>query len=233
MTHAAQDEDPFEPAHRKGLPPRQFWSVNRERSCTAPRCSEKRDSVSSYCKAHYRRWCSHGHLTKPNVAPEDIHVAKVRVRRILERSIEAGHPQALASIQRIHRLLHAPDNEIQREQRHEYLRRLSAAGADPKEIIVETAAVLLCLFRRDPDGYEDPDYLAVQITRRLVKLAPRKYANGGEGRSMKRSKAMAGAVLDAIAPLCTLLVATAERDRKLRQAKRRPANHQHKEHSTT
>lgn len=218
------DTDPFSSAHCKGLPPRAYREWNRAQPCSVPMCPSNRDSTGSYCRTHLRRLGSHGHVSKGSIAPEDIYVAKRRIRKILEASTEAQHPQALAGIEKVHRLLHSPDSPIhQGKSQHEYLRRLASSRADPKEIAIETAAVLLCLYRNDPDGYSDPAYLAAQISRRLVKLAPRKYQNGGEGRSMKRNKAIAGAVLDAVGPLCTLLVATVERNRRLRQQKRRPA----------
>lgn len=223
-------ENPFEPAPRSGLPPRQFRALNEARQCSAPGCTEKRDDVTPLCERHYRRFCSYGSLTKKHIDAGDLYNAKQRTRRILDRALEARHPSALAGVEGIRRLL-APGSFIHREAKHAYLARV-AATADPKEVIVETAAVLLCLYRFDPDGYADGDYLATQITTRLRKLGPRRYVRGGDRKSVKRSKACAGAVLDVIGPLCALMVSVLERDRKRLQQQRATAQQRRATKST-
>jgi len=214
------DHDPFEPSARKGLPPRAYWAYNKTLNCSAPGCASKRESVSSFCRKHYRRFAAFGHQTKRHVDSGAIWKAKVRVRRLLEASIEARHPTVLAGTEGIRRLL-APGSFIHREEKHEFLARI-AATADPRDVVIETVAVCLCLHRFDPDGYTDPDYLATQITHRLRKLGPPRYANATGQKSLRRSKACAGAVLDVIGPLVSLMVSTLERDRRLRQARRQP-----------
>ncbi len=214
------DQDPFEPRQRRSLPPREFRAYNATLKCDALGCNERRDSPTRHCRKHYRRLCAFGHLTKRHIDSGAIWKAKQRARKLLDRSIEARHPTVLAGLEGIRRLL-APGSFIHREEKHEFLRRISAV-ADPRDVIVETVAVCMCLHRFDPDGYADPDYLTTQITHRLRKLGPPRYANATGQKSLRRSKAMAGAVLDVIGPLVSLMVSTLERDRKLRQARRQP-----------
>lgn len=217
-----EDLDPFEPRQRKSLPPREFLAYNATLRCEAPGCQEKRNGPSRHCRRHYRRLCAFGHLSKRHINSNEIWKAKQRARKLLDASLEAGHPTALAGIEGIRRLL-APGSAAHRDAKHEFLQRI-AATADPRDVITETVAVCACLVRFDPDGYHDPDYLATQITHRLRKLGPRRYAYASGEKSLKRSKAMAGAVLDVCGPLVTLMVATTERNRKLRRRKRTTTN---------
>lgn len=229
-SYHGSDHDPFS-SPRNGLPPREYWAFNKTLQCSAPGCASKRDSVGSYCRKHYRRLCSFGHLTKRHINSNEIWKAKQRARKLLDASIEARHPTVLAGLEGIRRLL-APSSRIHREAKHDYLARI-AATADPREVIAETVAVCACLYRFDPQGYEDGDYLATQIAHRLRKLGPRRYANATGQKTMRRSKAMAGAVLEVIGPLVSLMVSTLERDRRIRseararsagQAKRKAAH---------
>ncbi len=225
-----EDLDPFDtgpphrscPGQRKGMPPPEYWAWNVTRQCAVPGCKRMREPVGRYCRNHYRRFVTYGHISKRHLPGSEIWKTKIRARALLDASIEAQHPTALAGVEAIRRLL-APGSFIHAEEKHEYLRRISST-ANPREVIAETVAVCACLVRFDPDGYHDPDYLATQIARRLLKLGPRRYTGGGELKSLKRSKAMAGAVLDVCGPLVTLMVATVERNRKLRRRKRTTTN---------
>lgn len=181
-----------------------FLRHNQTLPCTAPGCEKLRRAMYPYCNQHYRRWSSHGSLTKGNLHhKKHLKTYLAKARKVLDAALESRHPQALAGIEALRRMT---DRKAVRERSEfEYLRRLMVPGTDLRDIVVYVAAVCAYLYQHDEEGYEDPIYLSAQITRRLLFQVPSKP---GEHRTMKRTRALADAILEAIGPLVSLITST-------------------------
>ncbi|MCO5108431.1 MAG: hypothetical protein M9907_15330 [Burkholderiaceae bacterium] len=202
-----------------GLPQRQYIAGNEALKCSVTGCASTRYRTSPFCRSHYSAWSRYGGIGRRHLPAEPIRRIQKEVMDLLQDPMQVHHPGLQVAVQGLQRLFRS--KAVHEDPKLDLLRRLANAGADPLDVIAITAAVYCHLWRTDPEAYEDGDYTAAQVGRLLGKLAPLKHRGGGELRSLRRSRAMVGAILERIGPLVSLIITTLERDRRARNGKRR------------
>lgn len=144
--------------------------VNEQRTCMASGCSETREGLNNYCKAHTRTYNRYGHYKARPIRATEYLPYRKPIKELF--TANSTHPGLIAALHWVSNWLQQATADEQTFKGANELARIVRNGATAEDVLIEVCAVY-CYVMDRPRSLPDSKSEAIAMSRAVFALAPR------------------------------------------------------------